>query len=368
MSAMEIALDGTPLLGPTTGVGTYVRGLVRGLTDLGIRPRGVPFTLRGGRRPAGLPPEVSWRHLPVPARLLQAAWGHGPFPPVEVFAGRVDVFHATNFVAPPTARAATVLTVHDLTFLRWPEWVTPAVARYRTLVPRALRSSGAVVVTPSRAVGDEVAEAFGLPPERVVATPLGVDPSWGAAVPATDAWLDARGLPHDFVLFTGAREPRKNLATLVAAHARARREGTVPDLVLVGPTGWGPVAVTGQPGVHVVGWLDRDDLRSLVARARASVLPSHYEGFGLPLLEAMAAGTAVLASDIPAHREVAGGFARLVPPDDVDAWAAALCDAGGEGTPGSPLTAAARDWALGHTWTDCARRTVAAYEAAVRHA
>jgi glycosyltransferase involved in cell wall biosynthesis len=353
---MRIALDGTPLLGATTGVGTYVRGLLDGLTGLGLCPRAVPFTLRRGGRPTGLPDGVTWRHVPAPARLLQSAWARAPLPPVELFAGRVDVFHATNFVAPPALRAASVVTVHDLTFLRHPEWVTPAVARYRNLVPRSLRSGRAVVVTPSRAVADEVREAFGLPADRVVATPLGVDPAWGHASPADPAWLAGRGLPADYVVFTGAREPRKNLATLLEAHRRARATGPVPDLVLVGPSGWGGDLSAGHPGVHVTGWLDRQELVSVVAGARASVLPSHYEGFGLPVLEAMAAGTAVLASDIPAHREVAGTFATLVAPTDTDAWAEALLAL----APTEP-DPAARRWALSHTWADCARRTVDAY-------
>jgi glycosyltransferase involved in cell wall biosynthesis len=356
--AMRIALDGTPLLGATTGVGTYVRGLLDGLTGLGLTPVAVPFTLRGGGRPAGLADAVAWRHVPAPARLLQGAWGRVRLPPVELFAGRVDVFHATNFVAPPAVRAASVVTVHDLTFLRHPEWVTPAVARYRRLVPRSLRSGRAVVVTPSRAVADEVREAFGLTDDRVVATPLAVDPVWGRASPAEPAWLAGRGLPAEYVVFTGAREPRKNLATLLEAHRRARATGSVPDLVLVGPSGWGDGPGTGDAGVHVTGWLDRHELLSVVAGARASVLPSHYEGFGLPVLEAMAAGTPVLASDIPAHREVAGGFARLVAPADTDGWAEALLALAHEPAAPDP---AARRWALSHTWTECARRTLDAY-------
>jgi glycosyltransferase involved in cell wall biosynthesis len=359
---MEIALDATPLLGQPTGVGTYVRGLIGGLTEMGVHPTLVPFTLRGGARPDGVPATARWRHLPLPARALQQLWSHTSIPPVELFAGRVDVFHATNFVAPPAARAATVLTVHDLTFCRFPQWVTPAVLRYQRLVPRALRSTGAVVVTPSRAVADEVIEAYGVDPDHVRVTPLGVDPAWLTTAPADDGWLAARGLPADFVVFTGAREPRKNLTTLLEAHRKARSSGAVPDLVLAGPAGWGDGPATYHPGVHVTGWLPHEELRRLVARARASALPSRYEGFGLPVLEAMAAGTAVLASDIPAHREVGGGFARLLPPTDVAAWEEALLslpeptdDAG---------TAAARNWAAAHTWIACARATLGAYERA----
>lgn len=359
---MEIALDATPLLGRRTGVGTYVSGLVGGLARLGFQVRLVPFTLRGGAPPADLPDIVRWRHVPVPARLLHWAWSRLPVPPVELLAGRVDVFHATNFVAPPGLRAASVVTVHDLTFLRHPQWVTPAVLRYRELVPRALRAGRSVVVTPSRAVAADVAGEYGLEPDRVIATPLGVDPAWLTAAPAAGQWLAARGLPDDYVLFIGTREPRKNLATLLEAHRQARRAGTVPDLVLAGPAGWDELADMRHPGAHLTGWLGQDELRGLVARARAVVSPSHYEGFGLPVLEALAAGTAVLASDIPAHREVGGGHARLLPATDASAWAAALASL--DATRDEREVAAARAWAAQHTWLACARATVTAYERA----
>lgn len=359
---MRIALDATPLLGAGTGVGTYVRGLLDGLADLGLRPRLVPFTLRGGSRPPDLPAAATWRHLPAPARALQAAWLRTGIPPVELFAGWVEVFHATNFVAPPSLRASTVVTVHDLTFERFPQWVTPAVLRYRELVPRTLRSGRAVVVTPSRAVAEELVDAYGTAAERVIPTPLGVARSWCHARAVDDGWLAARGLPEDFIVFTGAREPRKNLATLLAAHHRARCTGEVPDLVLAGPAGWGPDLPAGAAGVHVTGWLPHGELQALVARARAAVLPSHYEGFGLPVLEAMAAGTPVLASDIAAHREVAGGYARLVPPTDLDAWTEALLST--TAASDETVTTAARQWAARHTWTACARETLRAYDLA----
>jgi glycosyltransferase involved in cell wall biosynthesis len=226
-----------------------------------------------------------------------------------------------------------VLTIHALSYLRTPDTVSSASTRYTTLVPRGLRRA-AHVLTPSQAVADEVTAAYRLPPDRVTATPLGVDDDWFAATSATADWLRAHGLPERYLLFVGTPEPRKNLATLLSAlrglHATY---SDIPPLVLVGPPGWGPALDTaGLPdgAVFAAGYLDIATLRTVVASAVALCFPSRYEGFGLPPLEALAAGTPVVASDIPAVREVTapvvGSAVRLVPPTDADRLADALLD------------------------------------------
>jgi len=376
---MRVGLDATPLLGPRTGVGRYVAGLVEALTELpGGEPDElvlVPFTWRGTAelaRVAAGARRVRRRRRRPPMRLLQAAWATLPFPPVEWLAGPVDVFHATNFVAPPARRAAAVVTVHDLTYLRYPEMVTAASARFRDLVPRALRR-GATVCTPTAAVGAEVADAYRLPPERLVVTPLGVGPAWRAAVPADPAWLAANGLPERYLLFVGNREPRKNLPTLLAAYRELLADpgpGGVPPLVLVGPAGWGEALdLAGLPAeaVRTPGYLPEDDLARVVTGAAALVFPSWYEGFGLPALEALACGTPVVATDLPALREVLGDQAELVPPGDAAAMADALVrvlgDPGGE-----PARAARRARAAAFTWAACAHATLSAYRRALEAA
>ena len=399
---MKVALDATPLLGPRTGVGRYVAGLAEALAGLaGPEPESValvPFSWRGtGDLAAAAPsgPRVRLGRRRAPARLLQAAWGRLPLPPVEWLSGPVDVFHATNFVAPPTRRAATVVTIHDLTYLRFPEMITDASARYRRLVPRALRR-GAVVCTPTAAVASEVAAEYHLPPDRIVVTPLGVDPSWRQAAPPTPTWLATHGLPDRYLLFVGSREPRKNLTTLLSAYRELLRgvggsietrpigvetgptatEGagrttrtapTVPPLVLVGPPGWGATLDTaGLPpdAIRTPGYLPQADLVQVVAGASALVVPSWYEGFGLPALEALACGTPVVASDLPALREVLGDQADLVPPGDpaalADALARTIDDPGDERG-----RAARRTRAAGFTWENCAQATLSAYRLAL---
>ncbi|HYN18998.1 MAG TPA: glycosyltransferase family 1 protein [Actinomycetes bacterium] len=371
-------------------MGRYVAGLAESLAGLaGPEPEEValvPFSWRGTRDlPAVAPsgPRVRYGRRRVPARLLQAAWSRLPWPPVEWLAGPVEVFHATNFVGPPARRAAVVVTIHDLSYLRFPEMVTDASSRYRDLVPRALQR-GAIVCTPTAAVATEVAEEYHLPRDRLVVTPLGVDGSWRHATAPDPAWLAAHGLPERYLLFVGSREPRKNLPTLLAAYrellsTRAVGVGpgptvgegagatTVPPLVLVGPPGWGEALDTaGLPpdAIRTPGYLPHPDLARVVAGAAALVVPSWYEGFGLPALEALACGTPVVASDLPAVREVLGDQAELVPPGDAAALAGALArvldDPGG-----AQRRAARRTRAAGFTWENCAQATLSAYQLAL---
>lgn len=333
---MRVLLDGTPLLGPRTGVGRYTARLLAELAvreDLDAAVLGL--TARGRTELRRLCP-VPVRGCGVPARALRRAWAHGSFPPVELLAGAADVVHGTNGVLPPSRRAAGVLTVHDLAFWHTPELVGPAERDLRVLVPAAL-ARGAVVCTPTAAVAAQVQRAFGVPATRCVVTPLGVDAEWFdvPAAPPTRLRLPAR-----YVVFVGADGPRKGLDLLRAA---ADAPGA-PPLVVVGP------------GARGTGYLPEPELRAVVAGARALVLPSVDEGFGLPALEAQAAGVPVLCSDLPALRESTGGFATFLP-RQVAAWAAALAE----------LPAAdprAREHARTATWARTAETTVAAYRLA----
>lgn len=351
------------MLGPRTGVGRYVSELA---TELGrraqhddLKVRLVPFTIRGWRSLDVPPGTFAWRR-PFSARLLHAAWARSAFPPVELFAGGCDVFHATNFVLPPRRSAAGVVTIHDLTFARHPGTVDAAVLRYQRLVPRSIRAAD-MVLCPARATAADVSAEYDLDPARVVATPLGVDEAWRVARPATLSELARLGLPERYLLFVGRREPRKDLATLVAAHdALLAEEPGAPDLVFVGPPGWGEQPRP-TPRRHVLDYVPEPVVRSIVAAAAALVMPSRYEGFGLPLLEALACGVRVVATDIPVHREVAGPYARYVEAGDVSAVASAL-----HAVLSDQVEAAERRaWSARWTWRQCATDTLAAYERAV---
>ena len=327
-------MDATPLLGRRTGIGRYVQQLLIALP--GLFPdddvTATAFTLRGaGNLGDAVPPGVSVRARPAPARALRAAWQRTEWPPVELLTGRLDVFHGTNFVLPP-ARARGVLTVHDLAYLLHRDTVSADSARLRELVPRGLARAG-VVCVPSASVAAEVQETYRLAADRVAVTPLGVDAAWAGATELPRDRLVALGLDRPYLLFVGTLEPRKNLGVLLRAFAAVcAADPDGPLLALAGPAGWGeaadvPAAASGR--VVRLGYLDESDLRGIVAGARALVFPSVYEGFGLPPLEAFAAGVPVVASDIPTTRETVGAhpdLARLVPVTDVEALAAALTE------------------------------------------
>jgi glycosyltransferase involved in cell wall biosynthesis len=265
----------------------------------------VALTLRGWRALRSVLPHGVWaRGLPAPARLLRKTWLRSSFPPIELIAGFSDVVHGTNFVLPVAARAGGVLTIHDLAFLDAPDELPPSDRELPALVRRSA-TRARVVCTPTRAVAELVVARLDVPPERVMVTPLGVDPAWFAARPPADALRAELGLPTEYLLFVGAEGPRKGLDVLRKAHAATPG---LPPLVLTGP------AESGVDGrVLRTGYLPEPELRSVVAGAAALVLPSRDEGFGLPVLEALACGVPVVCSDLPALREVAGGPARFAP-------------------------------------------------------
>ena len=374
---MRVALDGTPLLGRRTGIGRYTEHLLAALAGRGdLTVSATAFTTRGaGALPAAVAPGVATRSLPVPARLLRAVWSHLEVPPVGLFSGRADVFHATNFVLPPTGRAGGVVTIHDLAYLTMPDAVDATSRALRELVPRSL-ARAAVVCTPSRAIADQVLDAYGPAIRELIVTPLGVEPSWLEVAAPDDDRRRTLGVPQDYFVFVGTREPRKDLATLVTAYATFRdgweRSGSTtscgddpPELVLVGPQGW---AAEQQPaaGVRLLDYAAPEALRSIVAGACALVMPSRDEGFGLPVLEGLATGTAVIISTVPALLEVAGGHAAVFGVGDADALAAALWRVAlpVAESDSEQVRTERRAYAAGWTWQRCAEATVRAYRAA----
>lgn len=325
---LRVAIDATPLLGTRTGVGVfcqYALDSLRHRPELELSAFAVSWRRRGGIRPH-VPAGVRVVDRAMPARPLHRAWARTPWPPIEWFTGAQDVIHGTNFVVPPARRAARVMTVHDLTAVRFPEMCDDYTRTFPALVRKAL-AEGAWVHTPSRFVAEEVVELLGAPRERVVAVHHGIPavdaPAPGPAhVPCPDA---------PYVLALGTVEPRKDLPTLVRAFDAAAARLPELELVVAGPDGWGvdayDSAVTAarhRSRIRRIGWVGGEERARLLRHARVYAYPSIYEGFGLTTLEAMLAGVPVVTTDAGPLPEVVGDGAALVGPGDVDALADAI--------------------------------------------
>jgi glycosyltransferase involved in cell wall biosynthesis len=305
----------------------------------------------------------------MPARPLHWSWRHLGRPSAEWFLGQRDVVHGTNFVVPPTRRAGRVVTVHDLTALRFPEMCDDATRAFPDLVRRAVRS-GAFVHTPSAFVAGEVIEAFGADPDRVRAVHSGIPRrSEGAAGDAKRAVADLLPVGAErFIVSLATAEPRKDLPGLVAAFSELAGDRPDVALVLAGPVGWGEEdlvrAVSASPFSERIvrtGWVDDATAAELVGSATVLAYPSRYEGFGFPPLEAMARGVPVVSTRAGAIPEILGDGATLVEVGDIGALAGALAEVLDSATRANDLGAAGRRRAGAFSWAECAHGLAALY-------
>jgi glycosyltransferase involved in cell wall biosynthesis len=311
-------------------------------------------------------------HLGRPRRALHLAWATTGKPAIERLAGGAAVVHVLTPAVPVATSAPLVVTVHDLLPMRFPSWYP---ARQRWLFRRAIRQAvaDAHIIVPSTAVAADIADALDVGESRVTVIPEGVDPIFRRPVSEVDvAAVCARHRirPGQFFLFVGAISGRKNLVTVMRALAQFRATGPDVPLVVAGPRGRGAdefdaeAARLGlQSAVRVTGFVSAADLPVLLTAALALVHPSKYEGFGLTPLEAMAAGTPVLAAKTGALPEVVGDAGMLLPPDDVDAWAKAMTRISEDDALRRSMVERGRVWSTQFTWEKAARETAAVYRA-----
>ncbi|MBW0254618.1 glycosyltransferase family 1 protein [Cellulomonas sp. PS-H5] len=307
---------------------------------------------------------VPVRSLPLPRYALYRAWNHLSAPRPEWLVRDLDVVHASTWAIPPTSRPL-VVTVHDVAFLRDPAHFTPRGVRFFTRALERTRDEAAAVVVPSRATADDCVAA-GIAPERLHVVPHGA-PGWTVTASDVAEVRTRLGLPERFVLWCGTFEPRKNVGGLLAAFARLAERDPDVRLVLVGPPGWGEVPARPAPGpwerrVVELGRLSTSDLRATYAAAAAFCFPSTWEGFGLPVLEAMSVGTPVVTSRGTSMAEVVAGAGVLVDPLDPEDLAAGMERALSE--EGPLLGAAGRARSQAFTWSDAAARHAAVYRGA----
>jgi glycosyltransferase involved in cell wall biosynthesis len=328
-----VAIDARPAaFSQKTGVGYYTWNLLRMLPAVDPATDYVAWYLdaRGPRRRVAPPAaRLRERRTRIPSRWFEMASERWELPRLEWFV-RFDVLFAPNLVPPPSRKGRLVVTVHDLAFRRFPSTAPHGTRRWLSRFERSLARAD-TVITVSEATKRDLEELYGIPPSRATVVPLGVDPNAFRPASAEEvARVRARfGIDGPYLLYLGGLEPRKNLPPLLQAFAGLPAD-VRPSLVVAGSgVAWNPEgpallkeAMAALPErvrsrVRLTGYVGDTDKVALLGGAEALVYPSLYEGFGLPVIEAMACGTPVLTSDVSALPEVAGGAALLVDPRDV---------------------------------------------------
>ena len=371
---MKVCLDLTPALHNTAGTGRYVRELAKALVDLGHEDRLSFFCVDpGGGAWAGTPGSVPRKAIRCSKRGWSAAAALSSCLgiPMDRFVGEADVFHATWHLLPRLRTPASVMTLYDLSFALFPE-THLRILRWSSnvLVPRFLRACDRVIAISESTKRDAV-RLYGIPEDKIVVTHLAAEDRFRPADPDRVAEVrDRFGLPARFILYVGTIEPRKNLDVLLGALRRLKGQGREVPLVVAGRLGWlydGFLAKIRSLGLESLvllpGFVPDDDLPALYTAAEAFVYPSVYEGFGIPVLEAMGCGTPVLCSDASSLPEVAGDAGILLPSGDPAAWA----DAIGRLMEDTALRSELRERGFRQSsrfrWEETARRTWEVYSA-----
>ena len=374
-NATRIAIDCTPARQQRGGIGRYVRELIAALPALD-QTTAYRLFASGASRPLPPPPAPNfvWKPTPIPPRWLARIWHRARMPiPVEVFTGRIDLFHATDFVMPPTLPSTrTLLTVHDLSFVRVPQAASPPLRDYlNRVVPRSVNMADHILAD-SQATKDDLQELYGVAADKITVLYSGVNSRFQpvadeAVLKRVKAKYKLTGI--DYLLSVGTVQPRKNYSRVIRALASLRRQGCDLRCVIAGGKGWledemrQTIAETKlDDAVHLLGFVDDDDLPALYSAARMLVMPSLYEGFGLPILEAMACGAPVIAGNLSSLPEVVGKAGLLVNPLDIDAIADAILRIESDTQRRAFLIEAGRRQARKFTWEKSARQLQAVYK------
>jgi glycosyltransferase involved in cell wall biosynthesis len=351
------------------GIARYVRRLAEAMPALAPQHEHFHFYRRGHNITYSLAARRVDCFTPAhhPAERLALA--------AEVAPHRLDLLHSPDFIPPQLGCRRSVITVHDLTFLLYPDFLTPGSRRYyNDQIAWAVRHASAIAAD-SAATQADLVRLLAVPAEKITVIHLGLDPAFAPATAeqaATDAeHLAELGLSPGYVLFVGTFEPRKNVAGLLRAYACLRQQRPdSPPLVLAGRSGWLfeetlrlIQALKLEAVVRRLEEAPESHLPALYRGAGVLVLPSHYEGFGFPVLEALGCGTPAVIADRASLPEIAGDAALKVDPDDHQALAEALSRVLDDSGLRAELIRRGFDRARDFTWERTARQTLALYEA-----
>nr|WP_290668999.1 glycosyltransferase family 1 protein [Ardenticatena sp.] len=369
---MRIGFDLTPLCGQPTGVGVYAAHVLAHIAPLLDEPI-VSLAHRAVQWPVGVPRPATHQMTP-PFAMNKTLWMQLCLP-WQLHRAGVQLCHFTNSVAPLLSPVPLVVTLHDASLWLYPDYhYSRRLLTMRPLIPAVVRRAR-MVVTVSHQASRDLMRVLGLPREKIRVIYEAPSPFFRPLAPG--AWMagvrERYRLPERFVLYVGTLEPRKNLVRLVRAVARLNQEaGVACGVVLVGPRGWKDEAILAAVAearrattVCLLGYVPLEDVRALYNLAAVFAFPSLYEGFGLPVLEAMACGTPVITSRGGALEEVAGDAAMLVNPTDetemVSALASVLCN----DDLAMRLRAAGLARAAQFDWRRTAQETIALYRECV---
>ncbi len=363
---LRVGIDGRPLAERPCGFRRYLEGLLPALGRVDPGLEVVLFTTTTAPEPRGLPVNLPVNRSAGSLFTLFRPWWEIRSLPRALTGADVDVFFSSCGALPLAPPTPAVAMIHDLAPLRVPGTQPWYYSWYWRTVYRRCRRADRVVV-PSLATRHDVIELLGLDPRRVSVVPNAADKRFRPApAPAIARVLAARGVHGKYVLAVGTREPRKNLATLVAAMTGVNRERSEPvKLVVAGSRGWGSQASLRRcpEWVRVLGPVPDDDLVALYSGAAVFAFPSLYEGFGLPVLEAMCCGAPVVASETSAIPELAGDAAILVGPTDTAGWTGAIQGLLHDAARRRELAQRVRRRAQSYSWDATARGVAAAVRA-----
>ncbi len=362
---MRIGFDISPITASRTGVGNYCYYTLKHLLELA--PEDAFYGFSSGLRRIVLDEMehrlASHHHVQLPTRVMYAIWSLLSAPKVDRLLGGVDVYHATNYFLPPAQAARTVVSIYDLAFLVNPAWCSPKIVGPYSAGMRRFAAKADGIVVCSEATKRDVVHLLGVEPEKIAVMYGGVDERF-APVPREQAvpLLEQRyGVRPPFLLFVSTLEPRKNVTGLLHGFSRIVKD--IPhQLVLLGSVGWRAEPIfqaIDELGLanRVVrpGFVPHEELPLFYGAADAFVFPSHYEGFGLPVLEAMTCACPVITSTTSSLPEVIGSAGLMVEPSDPDALAEAILEITGDKALRQELGRRGVEQAKRFSWSRCAQ-------------